>query len=285
MNIIIGGTGHVGSEVARNLLLNDEHVMIITHSGEKISDWEEEGAEVALVDVHDSDSLHKVLMNGGELFLINPNADPKEDTVKEEKKSLYSILEALEDTPITKIVAESTYGARLGDGIGDLGILHEMEESLKQLGIPHAIIRAAFYMSNWDAFIESAKNEGVITTMYPEDFKLPMVAPEDLGEFASKLLNSEISSSEIHYVEGPEKYSPRDVANAFSKALGKEVKVNVLKEEEWLPWLMKQGFSQAAAESMVRMTEIIISKDYEVPKFFSRGKTSLDEYIAKQISH
>jgi uncharacterized protein YbjT (DUF2867 family) len=283
MNIILGGTGHVGSETAKTLLSRNEPVTIVSHSEEKKSDWEQKGARFAVADVHDTEALAEVFKTGRDLFLLNPPASPSVDTVKEEKRSLYSILEALSTSPIKKVVAESTYGAQPGDSIGDLGVLFEMEEALRDLDIPHAIIRAAYYMSNWDNFIESAKTEGIIYSMYPEEFKFPMVAPSDLGVVASGLLEGSIDKKEIYYVEGPERYSPADVAKAMSRILGKVVKVKVLQEGEWMPWLLNMGFSQAAAESMVKMTEITLNQQYEMPTNFYRGSTTLEEYLRGSI--
>jgi hypothetical protein len=60
-------------------------------------------------------------------------AKPSTDTVAEEQKTLSSILKALENSGIEKVVAESTYGAQPGEGVGDLGVLYDMEEQLKKM--------------------------------------------------------------------------------------------------------------------------------------------------------
>ena len=62
-----------------------------------------------------------------------------------------SIVEALRDTALEKIVAESTYEAQPVEHAGDSGVLYEMEKALAAQSIPHSIVRAAYYMSNWDA--------------------------------------------------------------------------------------------------------------------------------------
>lgn len=284
MDIILGGTGHVGSEVAKNLLLWGENITVITHDPNKMHDWDKRGATVVVVDVHETDALAKVFKSGQKLFFLNPPADPSLNTVKEEKVTVYSILEALKNSGIEKVIAESTYGAQIGDGIGDFGVLYEMEDGLKELGIPTIILRAAYYMSNWDNFHRSAISEGIIYSFYPADFKLPMVAPADIGEFAAKLLLEPVSSVGTYYLEGPEKYSANDVAQAFSEALNKDIKVKVLEAGEWLPWLMHVGFSQAAAESMVAMTQITLDEKYDMPSSPQRGKTTIKNYIQTLVA-
>jgi uncharacterized protein YbjT (DUF2867 family) len=283
MYIVLGGTGHVGSSVAATLLQQGEKVTVITHDNKKIKDWEKRGAKTAIVDVLDINSLREVFKTGTRLFLLNPPAKPSTDTVAEEKKTLFAILDALEDSGIKKVIAESTYGAQSDESIGDLFVLFEMEERLKKMDLSATIIRAAYYMSNWDTALETAQKEGVIHTLYPADFKLPMVAPKDIGEIAAKLLSEPIEKSGLHYVEGPEEYSSADVAEAFANALGKPVKTIETPKDQWLDALRQIGFSEKAAKSMAAMTEITLEQKYEKPQSPMRGATTINKYIENLV--
>lgn len=283
MDIILGATGHVGSAVTKNLLSHGEHVTAVTHDAKKLDDLKSTGVEVEVVDIHDTDRLKEVLSKGDRIFLLNPPADiALDDAVKEEKVTVYSMINALEGLNAKKIVAESTYGAQPGDGLGDLGVLHELERGVAKSGLPHAIIRAAYYMTNWEMSLKTAQEEGVVYSLYPADFKLPMVDPEDIGAIAADLLIDD-NTSGIFYVEGPQEYSPRDVALAFEKALGFDVRAVTVPEPQWAEWLMGQGFSRAAADSMVKMTELTLNKKEEAPARLRRGKTTLDQFIARLV--
>lgn len=55
-----------------------------------------------------------------------------------------SILTALDGSGIGKVVAQSTYGAQPGADIGDLGVLHEMEEALAAASVPSTVVRGAY---------------------------------------------------------------------------------------------------------------------------------------------
>jgi uncharacterized protein YbjT (DUF2867 family) len=99
------------------------------------------------------------------------------------------------DSSLEKIVAESTYGAQPGSQIGDLGVLYEMEQQIAAQSIPFSIIRAAYYMSNWDFSLQSAKHDGVIHTFFPTDFALPMVAPRDIGQLAARLMTEPMANN------------------------------------------------------------------------------------------
>ncbi len=283
MYIILGGTGHVGSSVATTLLEKGKKVTVITHNPQKAPEWEQKGANVTIVDVYDSDTLHAVFKNGERVFLLNPEADPATDTVIEEQRTLSSILKALENSGIQKVVAQSTEGAQPGEGIGDLGVLYDMEERLKKMNLPADIIRAGYYMSNWDGSLETAEKEGRVYTFYPVGFELPMVAPKDIGIIAAGFLTNNARDFRIHYVEGPEMYSSADVAQAFSKALNKPVEAMQIPQEKWLPTLKQFGFSDKAARSMAAMTEITLN-NLEKAESPIRGDTTLDEYIENLVS-
>jgi uncharacterized protein YbjT (DUF2867 family) len=176
------------------------------------------GANVAVADVNDVERMRSVFRTGQHLFLLNPPAAPATDTNETEKATVRNLLSAIDGSGLQKIVAQSTYGAQPGEEIGDFNTLYDLEAGLRAQSIPHSVIRAAYYMSNWDMMVEPARSEGVLPTMYPLDLKIPMVAPADLGAVAARLLVEPIQASGTHYVEGPERYSSGDVANAFAQA-------------------------------------------------------------------
>lgn len=287
MYIILGATGHVGSAVAQTLLRKGQPVTVVTHDSKKADEWKQKGADVVVADVHDTDGLRQVFRRGKRLFLLNPPAAPSTDTAEEERKSISSILTALADSGIEKVVAESTYGTQPGDRIGDLGVLYELEQGLAKTGIPASIIRAAYYMSNWDMSLQTAQQEGKVHTLYPPDLKLPMAAPQDLGQVAAQLLMEPVGKTGLYYVEGPETYSSADVAAAFSTALNKPVEAVETPRDQWIPALMTMGFSQKGAESMAAMTAITLEKlekQDDLPDSPIRGTTTLEKYINTLVS-
>jgi len=264
--------------LTRELLKRNEKVLVVTHSPDKVEAIKSIGAQAAVADVLDTYRLHEVFKKGKRLFLLNPPADPSADIDIEERRSIRSILSALKGSGLEKIVAESTYGAQPGDSLGDLGVLYEMEQGLEAQEIPATIIRSAYYYSNWDMALESAKNEGKLYTFFPADFRLPMVAPADIAKLAAQLLIEPVNKKKLCYRSGPEDYSPTDVAAAFSKALKKPVEVAEIPKEEWVSTMMQAGYSSKSAESMAYMTEVTL-RNHEQPQNPERGTITIDEYI------
>ncbi len=284
MHIILGGTGNVGSAVAQALLKRHEPVMIVTRDPSKVTGLRQDGADVVITDVHDVEALRSIFNRGRRLFLLNPPAVPSSDTTAEERRSLNAILTALNGTSLEKIVAESTYGAKPGGRLGDLGVLYEMEQALMAQPIPATIIRAAYYMSNWGTSLQAASELGVVQTFYPEDFKLPMVAPSDIGELAARLMTESVEQTGLHFIEGPNRYSPREVADAFAAALDRPISAQSIPYDHWLATLKRMGFSELAAESFFNMTAATLNETFPDTDSVERGTTSLHEYVSQLVS-
>jgi uncharacterized protein YbjT (DUF2867 family) len=283
MYVILGATGHVGSATANALIEQGEAVTAVTRNAERADRWARRGATVAVADMRDPDGLRAVLRTGRRAFLLNPPAGPDTDTDAVERDTVANILEALQGSGLEKVVALSTYGAQPGECLGDLNTLHDLEAGLAAQVIPFVIMRAAYYFTNWDMFLESARDSGVLPSMYPADLQLPMVSPQDLGRVAAQLLTGTAYPGHPVYVEGPERYSPADVAEAFARALRRPVEVVVTPRNGWEEAYRKMGFSKAAAHSYARMTAISADRDYDRPVDPVRGTISLQEHVTGLI--
>ncbi|RYC66602.1 NmrA family NAD(P)-binding protein [Spirosoma sordidisoli] len=283
MHILLGGTGHVGSAVARTLLEHNQPLTIISRDPKKAVHWKDQGVTVAIADVHDTEALRAIFQTGTRLFLLNPPAAPSTDTVAQERQSLSSILTALDKSGIKKVVALSTYGAQPGEGVGDMGVLYEMEQQLASKKLSTTIIRAAYYMSNWDMSLPTAQQEGLVRTLYPVDLPLPMVSPDDIGQFAARLMMEPQDTTGLYYLEGPTRYSSADVAAAFAQVLNRSVVAQAIGRAQWVPALTGLGFSGPAAAAMAAMTDITLNQDYERPEAPVRGHTTLQAYIQQLV--
>jgi uncharacterized protein YbjT (DUF2867 family) len=283
MFIILGGTGHVGSAAAQALLDQGQPVTIVTRSAAQAESWERRGAGAAVADVHDVDRLRAVFRRGKRAFLLNPPAEISTDTDAEERETVRCILAALDGSGLEKVVAASTYGAQPGERVGDLTVLYELEQGLKAQPIPATVQRAGYYMSNWAPSLAAVRESGILPSMLPANLSIPMVAPEDLGTAAARWLVEPVERTGLHYVEGPEPYSPADVAAAFAAALGRPVEVKEIPREAWEQTFRGLGFSAPAARSYVRMTAASVDGGFEMPDQPVRGSVTLEDYIGALV--
>lgn len=284
MYIVLGGTGHAGSALVETLLSRGEQVALVARDRAKARALEARGARVLIADIRDVDALKRAYRQGERLYMLNPNADPSTDTQARERETVASMLRALEGSGIRKVVAHSTSGAQPGELLGDLNVLYEMEQGLKRTGIPTSVLRATYYMSNWDSALATVKDQGILKTFFPDDLKIPMVAPHDLGVPAADLMMAPLEQTECIYVEGPARYSSADVAAACAAALGRDVKAETIPERDWIDTYKSLGFSERAAISYANMTRTVCEDDFPAVGGTVHGTTSLTEYIRTQLN-
>jgi uncharacterized protein YbjT (DUF2867 family) len=283
MHVVLGATGHVGSAVVDGLLRRGEPLTVVTRDARRAAPFAALGVKVAVLDVDDLHGLGGVFRRARSAFVLMPPAEPTTDTVAVERRWVQNIVRALEGSKLERVVVQSTYGAQPGEGIGDLGVLYELESGVLRLGLRTSILRAAYYLSNWDGALSTAREAGEVHSFLPAALALPMVAPADVGRVAARLMTEEAEHVGIRYVEGPSAYSPTDVAGAFAAALGREVHVVEAPRERWEETFRSLGFSPAAAASYARMTEITVDTGGERPAVFERGQVTLDAYVADLV--
>jgi uncharacterized protein YbjT (DUF2867 family) len=277
MFIVMGATGHVGGAVTRALRAHGQTVLALAHDDDKAAILRNQGIETAIIDVQDSDALRRAFRQGRRAFLLNPPAPPTTDTDRQECKTAAAIIAALDGSSLEKVVLESTYGAQPGEAIGDLSVLYGLEQALAAQAIPFAVLRAAYYMTNWDQLLPQAR-QGQLPTMFAPTLRLPMVAPADLGTAAARLLMSDDTG--IHHVEGPQRYTTQDVSDAFAKAIGHPVQLQFIPRQDWERSFRKMGFSAEAARAYTRMTQATVDGDFIPVVQAERGEVTLERYIA-----
>ncbi|WP_322402943.1 NmrA family NAD(P)-binding protein [Massilia luteola] len=279
MHIIIGGTGHVGSATARALLRRGEPVTVVTRNAGHAADLRNAGAKIAVADVRDVPALRAILRTGTTALLLNPPAAPFTDTDAVERANAAAIVDAVTGSGLRKAVAVSTFGARPGEPCGDLTVLFEFEEKLRAQAVPVAVNRGAYYMSNWADMLDTVRHRGKLPSFFPTDVAIPMVAPDDLGEAAARRLMEPADQADIRYIEGPRRYTPRDVADAFAHALDRPVDVEVIPRHAWEQTFRQLGFSTEAARSYACMTGTVLDEQDRWPDTPVRGPTTLEDFI------
>jgi uncharacterized protein YbjT (DUF2867 family) len=110
-----------------------------------------------------------------------------------------------------------------------------------------------------------------------------MVAPEDLGQVATRLLREPREHTGLHYVEGPTTYSSAEVAAAFATALNKPVQAVETPRAQWVAALTQRGFSARAAEAMAAMTARTLAQHNYPPTAPVRGTTTLQAYVTHLV--
>jgi uncharacterized protein YbjT (DUF2867 family) len=100
-------------------------------------------------------------------------------------------------------------------------------------------VRCAYFMENWTMALDTLRGPEpfFFSTITPLEWKIPMVAVEDIGSaVAAEALREQMSRSKPYVFElhGPRMYNALDAQLAFSDALGRQVSVRPVAKGELL---------------------------------------------------
>lgn len=283
MYIVSGATGQTGSVVANTLLEKELPVRVIVRSEEKGKHWKNLGAEVAVADVRDAESLTKALAGGKVLYLMNPPNEQSENMFAETEKVIKAFQTAIENSSLEKLVTLSSVGAHLESGTGPIITNRMVEQAFRNSDIPTIFVRAGSFMENWNSVLETVKTEGILPSFFQLlDQKLPQIAAADIGREAAEAMLEKSEGVQIKELAGLP-YSPNDVAAAFSKVLGREIKAVAVPESQWLE-ILKTFASQRNAVAFAEMFQAANSGflTFETENLIV-GKTTIEDYANKVL--
>jgi NAD(P)H dehydrogenase (quinone) len=280
MYAITGITGKVGGAVARALLDAGESVRAVVRDADKGAAWWNRGCEVALADITDAAALARAFENTDGVFLMMPPLYDPEPGFPSVYATLAATRTAIEAARPGKVVFLSTVGAQVAEP-NLLNALTIMEKGLREVSVPIAFLRAAWFMENaaWD--VDPARSGRIASYLQPLDHAIPMVATEDIGRAAAELLRESWHGARIVELEGPRCYSANDIGAAFSRVLGHAVVMDAVPRATWEAAFRAQGTKNP--EPRMRMLDGFNEGwiDFEHRGEVRRGSMPLDDVIAR----
>jgi uncharacterized protein YbjT (DUF2867 family) len=208
--VILGTTGHTGSIVANFLLSKGQKVRVIGRDTGRLQRFVDKGAEAFTADMSDAAVLAKAFSGARAAYLLLPPAKSPE----EQERDSDAVAKAARESGLRYAVHLSSYGAQVAKGAGPVSGLRSSEEKLNAIsGLNVLHVRAAYFMENNLAAIGMIHHMGIFGNALLPDFKLPMVATRDVGNYAAqRLLNLDFSVKQTREVLGERDLSMTEVA-------------------------------------------------------------------------
>jgi uncharacterized protein YbjT (DUF2867 family) len=243
MFTVMGITGNVGGAVAENLLAAGKSVRGVVRNPEKAKAWAERGVELVRSAYDDAAGLAKAFAGSEGVFAMIPPDFAPAPGLPDQKRTIAAIREALERAKPGKAVFLSSIGSEQSSGLGLITSTHLLEESTRTLPIPVAYLRAGSFMENWLGGLDHIRATGEMPFFYaPLERKFPLVATQDIGLTGAKVLQERWTGERVLEVDGPKGGTDlHEVATAFGRALGREVKAVQLPETTWRSVLEAMG--------------------------------------------
>ena len=231
--LVVGATGQQGGAVVRNLLRQGQTVRALVRNAEEASpktDYlKKQGVELATGDLSDHASLKKALSGVDGIFAMTTPFEAGEEA---EVHQGMTLVESVKAANIPHLVYSSVGSAHRNTGIPHFETKWKVEQYIRQLKLPHTIIRPAWFMDNFGTWFRDGVAKGVLSLPIRPNVKLQMVAVKDIGEFGAAAL---IRSKEFmgHSIElAGDELTMHDVAQHLSRSTERTITFEQLPDEQ-----------------------------------------------------
>lgn len=216
MFLVIGGSGNVGRDVARQLASTGEPIRILTRDPAR--GRFPDGVEVVQGDLAKPDTLAAAMKGVTRLYsLMRP-------------RTAGHLARAAADARVSQIVLLTSLAAESGDT--PLAQAHRAAEAaVRDTGIPWTFLRPASFASNSLAWAPSIRAHGVVRAPFGS-FRSAVIAPRDIAAVAVVALREPGHDGHAYPLTGPEPLSTRDQVEVIARALGRGIDFIELSEEE-----------------------------------------------------
>jgi uncharacterized protein YbjT (DUF2867 family) len=180
---------------------------------------DEQGAEVVQGDMDDRSAMDRSLEGAYGVFSMQNFWETGYDGEVQQGKT---VADAAKAASVEHFVYSSVGSAHRQTGIPHFESKAEVEEHVREIGLPYTILRPVFFMQNWEMMGEMVLG-GTLPQPLDPDKPFQQVAVEDVGAFAAiafenpdRWIGREVD------LAGDEQTMP-EIAETFGHVIGREV--------------------------------------------------------------
>jgi uncharacterized protein YbjT (DUF2867 family) len=262
MYVVTGASGNSGHVVAESLLDAGKKVRVIGRSADRLQRLVAKGAEPVVCDLADRLALAKAFAGAEGVYAMIPPNPTSRDFRGFQDRITDSIAAALEEAEVDYAVALSSFGADKKDKTGPVVGLHYFEHRLSQIASLNVVfLRAGYFMENTLAQAGIIKSMGTTAGPLRGDLDIPMIATQDIGEYAADtLLALEFSGQVTQELLGERDLSMIEAASIIGRSIGNpDLSYLQLPPSELRGALVGMGMSENVAGLILEMAEALNS--------------------------
>ncbi|MBC8067877.1 MAG: NmrA family NAD(P)-binding protein [Deltaproteobacteria bacterium] len=231
--LVIGASGAQGRPVARQLAQAGHTVRLFVRDPAKVADLNPDlaipGAEIVVGDHDDTAALAKAVRGQDGMFLLLPFFGPNEIHAR-------NLIGAAQAAGIRRIVWNATGGIPPNaTGSPGVDIRMTIRDALDASGLEWIALQPTVYMENllgpWSA-PELAAND-TFAYPIPESLGLQWISHEDAAGFSVAAFAMPGAPRESVRICGPETLTGPQVADSFSRALGRPIRFRAMPPREF----------------------------------------------------
>lgn len=245
-------TGNVGRFVVSALIRAGLRPTVLVRDPARLDDTLRGHVDAVATDLADPASVVTATDGADALYWAHPS--PTIDPAAEHARYTESLLNALRTNGIGRVVFQSSAGAELRKGAGEIDGLGATEEALDATGVPVLHLRCGFFFTNLLLQIDALR-AGTVPVLLPVDAPMPWVAPRDIAEVAAlRLVGPRWDGRLVEAVHGPADLSWAQATAIVSGATGHDVRAERVPDDAMRDMLAGAGMSAAMVEGIVGMS-------------------------------
>jgi uncharacterized protein YbjT (DUF2867 family) len=219
--LVCGATGKQGGAVARSLLDRGFRVRALTRDPQKpeAQALSEQGAEVVQGDMEDRSAMDQVVEGAYGVFSVQNFWETGYDREVQQGKT---VADAAKAAGVEHFVYSSVGSAHRQTGIPHFESKWEVEEHVRQSGLPYTILRPTYFMQNWEWTREMILG-GTLAQPFDADKPFQQVAVEDVGAFAAIAFENPDRWIGRAVDLAADEQSMTEIAETFGRVIGREV--------------------------------------------------------------
>ena len=246
-------TGNVGRHVVEMLVRGGVRPTVLVRDPARLDPAVLERVDTAAVDQRDAVAVADATKDTDALFWVDPPTfadDPGADYAL----ATEAVARAVAENGIARTVFQSSIGAELRHGAGEIDDLARTEERLDATGASVLHLRCGFFFSNLLLQLDAVR-AGVVPIVLPTDQPMAWVAPRDIAEVAvSRLLADGWTGRRVQAVHGPEDLSWAQATAVVTEATGHPVRAERISDDEMRGLLAGSGMSDGLVEAVMGMS-------------------------------
>lgn len=294
---VCGATGTQGGALIEHLLKSDAKIHAVTRTPDSAAAQRLKSRGVCITegDFDKDDSVRKTMANCTSLFL---NLMPSWSDLNANLGQARRILKLAKETGIKQVIYTSSVSAgdpqrlKSWDPTSIISTMmlnkQEIENEVRKAGFERwTILRPGNFMSNFlspmTRMYQGFTETGVFTTAFAPDTLLPMVDPNDIGQFAAAAVFDPVKFNHQEIEIASEILGVDALMESLSHATGRELRVAYLSDEEISTQKATNPFiaGQLMARDLISFVNLDTVKAWNIPlgtfdKFLQREKSRVD---------
>lgn len=258
MILVLGATGHVGSELVAQLAELGEPLRAMTRRPAQAR--LPRGAEAVFGDLDRPETLAVAMQGVRRVFLMSAQSHATSPFPTHDRL----VARAAAEAGVERIVKLSVLGA--GKAVHDvIASWHrEAEEQVTKAGMEWTLLRPGRFMSNALQWAESVRRDGTVRAPFGR-WRAAPIDPSDVAAVAARALTQPGHHGKIHSLSGPETLTPVQEVEILSEVLGRKLEFVPVPNDAARAGMLKSGMPPETVSAILARAEASDSSHEVLP--------------------